>query len=633
MRRDDRLTAPRRARPARTGETDDTMVDGESSPARATPRSALPPAGEATVPDSPGEATPWFAELWARLKEHHLARWALGYAAFAVALLHAVTLVSDALAWPHAVLRVLTLALIAGLVAVPAYAWYHEVRAQRPGPWELALIALLLVTGGWALWHYAGGHADASESGSAQEFHPPPHSIAVLPFVNMSADSHQEYFSDGISEELLNALTDLDGLQVIARSSSFAFKGQNLDAKAIARKLNVASILEGSVRRAGNDVRITVQLVNAGDGFQLWSQTYDRELNDILQVQEEVASAVAGELKVKLTPAAQARIELGGTHNPDAYDAFLRGQAIYQNAQSTEESLRAALSFYDRALAFDPNYALAHGHRAHALVGISLFYLQGDELAATRAQARAAAQRAVALAPDSGEAHVELAYALALGVQDYAAAAPEFERALVLSPGSAQVQRLYGFFQAVLGHPDRAIAAGRRAVELDPRNALVRIALAQDFYFSRRYSEALTVLREALPFSPGSPYIAQWTMQTLLALRQIGEAQRFCTDTTGHLWESDRHRCLALVQHALAHPSEADEELAQYQALEKDRAAYLYAGIYAQWGDPTRALQWLKRAAELRDPHLYSLKVDWELDPIRSTSDYRGIETRENFPP
>jgi TolB-like protein/tetratricopeptide (TPR) repeat protein len=608
------------------------MPDKESDKAQADPATAR--GAEASAPVVSHAAAPWISELWTQLSEHHIAKWTLGYAASAVALLHAVTLVSDALEWPHGVLRGLTLVLMAGLVAVPVYAWYRGVRKKRPGTFELIFIALLLLGAGAALWHYTGGHTGTrATAGSAADFTPPPLSIAVLPFVNLSADKEQEYFSDGISEELLNALSDLDGLQVIARSSSFAFKGQNVDARTIARKLNVASILEGSVRRAGNAVRISVQLVNAANGFQLWSHTYERSLNDILQVQEDVATAVAQELKVKLTPTAQARIEVGGTHNPDAYDAFLRGQALYQSAHTGEETIKSALSSYDRALALDPNYALAHAHRAHALVAISLLYLEGDELASARAQAREAAERAVALAPESGEVHVELAYTLALGVQDYAAAAPEFERALELAPGSAQVQRLYGFFHAILGHEERAIAAGRRAVELDPQDALVRIVLAEDYYFGRHYSEALSVLHEALALAPDSPYAAEWIMQTLLGARQIEEAQRFCTDTQGYLSSSNRHRCLALVDHALTRQTDAERELAQYQTLEKDRAAYLYAGIYAQWGDAAHALQWLSKAEALRDPHLYSLKVDWELDPIRSTLEYHSLEARENFPP
>src|SRR3984957_8616558 len=190
-------------------------------------------------------------------------------------------------------------------------------------------------------------------------FAPPPHSIAVLPFVNMSGDASQEYFSDGISEELLDALSRLDQLHVVARTSSFSFKGQAVDTSTIARKFNVGSILEGSVRRAGNTVRITVKLIDGGNGFHVWSQTYDRNLSDILQVQTEVATAVASELKLKLAGDEAGKIEAGGTTNPDAYDAFLRGEQLYSKA-SGGESWRSALMFFDQAITLDPKYAFAY---------------------------------------------------------------------------------------------------------------------------------------------------------------------------------------------------------------------------------------------------------------------------------
>jgi TolB-like protein len=251
--------------------------------------------------------SPSVAGLWTRIKEHKIAQWTLAYAAFAFALLHGATLLSDALEWPHAVVRVLTLVLVVGLPIAPTLAWYHGVRAlKRVSGGELILITLLLLIGGSLLWLYprptehatpavaskATPPLSASSTASAV-FAPPAHSIAVLPFVNMSGDAKQEYFSDGISEELLDALSRLNELQVAARTSSFSFKGQNVDVSTIAHKLNVGAILEGSVRRAGKTVRITVQLINAVSGFHMWSQTYDRNFTDILKVQTEVATSVA----------------------------------------------------------------------------------------------------------------------------------------------------------------------------------------------------------------------------------------------------------------------------------------------------------------------------------------------------
>jgi adenylate cyclase len=317
--------------------------------------------------------------LGGRLKEHKVAQWTLAYGAFAYALLHGATLLSDALEWPHAIVRVLALLLVVGLPIAPILAWYHGVRAlKRVSGSELILITLLLLIGGSLLWLYPHPSAEhtasatiskaktlASGSGSAAAaFAPPAHSIAVLPFVNMSGDAKQEYFSDGISEELLNSLSRLNDLQVVARTSSFSFKGQNVDVSTIAHKLNVGAVLEGSVRRAGNTVRITVQLINAVSGFNIWSQTYDRNLTDILKVQSDVATSVAQQLEVKLIGDEAAKIELGGTDNAEAYDAYLRGLQAYEKVDGKAADFREALAEFDRAILLDPNFASGYARKA-----------------------------------------------------------------------------------------------------------------------------------------------------------------------------------------------------------------------------------------------------------------------------
>jgi len=194
-------------------------------------------------------------------------------------------------------------------------------------------------------------------------FNPPPHSIAVLPFVNMSGDKEQEYFSDGLTEELLNSLTRVDELQVAGRTSSFYFKGEHADLATIARRLNVANVLEGSVRRSGNTVRITAQLINAVTGFHAWSQTYDRDLGDILKLQTEIANAVASALRVTLLGDVAGKIELRGTRNPAAFDAYLRGAAVGRSMRGAQ-SQQAAIAEYNEAIRLDPAYALAYAARA-----------------------------------------------------------------------------------------------------------------------------------------------------------------------------------------------------------------------------------------------------------------------------
>src|ERR1700722_8500292 len=238
-------------------------------------------------------------------------------------------------------------------------------------------------------------------------FAPPPHSIAVLPFVNMSGDASQEYFSDGITEELLNSLSRLNELQVVARTSSFSFKGQNVDVSTIAHKLNVGAILEGSVRRSGNTVRITVQLNNPVTGFHMWSQTYDRNVTDILDVQTEVASKVAEQLEPKLVGDEATKLNLGGTQNPQAYDAYLRGEQILIG--SLAGKLPDALAAFDQAIALDPKYVKALAERAWVLHSMAINLDNPRDRSGMREPARVAAEEAVALAPDLGEAHSALA--------------------------------------------------------------------------------------------------------------------------------------------------------------------------------------------------------------------------------
>ena len=269
-------------------------------------------------------------------------------------------------------------------------------------------------------------------------FSPPARSIAVLPFVNLSGDATQDYLGDGISDELLNELSKLSELQVAARTSSFSFKGKSLDAATIARSLNVGALVEGSVRRDGDSLRITAQLINAATGFQIWSQTYDRRFSDMLHVQTEVATAVAKGLQVKLIGDEAAKLAHADTSNAAAYDAYLRGMQLFYRPNTGESGYRAAAEEFATAAALDPGYALAYTWRAAALVKVCMIGTNPNERAALRAQARSAAEQAVELAPQLGEAHLALALAHDIGVQDRAEAGREYDQALALAPGSAR---------------------------------------------------------------------------------------------------------------------------------------------------------------------------------------------------
>jgi len=463
-------------------------------------------------------------------------------------------------------------------------------------------------------------------------FNPPPHSIAVLPFVNMSGDKGQEYFSDGVSEELIDALSHVVALQVCARTSSFTFKGKNVDAGTIGRKLNVAAILDGSIRRSGNKVRITAQLVNATSGFQIWSQSYDRDLRDILALQTDIASAVAQEMEVKLLGDEPAKMEAGGTRNPAAYDAYLRGKQIEVTAQDLAAT-RQALAAFDQAVALDPDFAAAHAQRARSLRYMAWFSTEPTAIRDFKTQARQAAERAVALAPDYADAHMVLGWhILVQSFLDLGAAAREIDRAMALAPGSAAVLDSYAGFQGILGHHDAALAAMRGAIRLDPQNSRYRENLLANLSFARRFEDVLVAVEDVRALNPQSYYAGIYSATSNLALGRPELARQTCESPATPLDEDDRLRCLALADHALGRTAQAKKELAELQARKGEMGAAEYAAVYAQWGDSAAALQWLATAARVNPPSLDKLKVDWMFDPIRSQPQFQALERHFNFP-
>ncbi|HXN45181.1 MAG TPA: TIR domain-containing protein, partial [Bryobacteraceae bacterium] len=512
---------------------------------------------------------------------------------------------------------------------------------RRVGIPGLTLILVVMVTAGALLWRSlrpavpAGAQATSqdvtqkAESG-APVFSPPAHSIAVLPFVNMSGDPKEDYFSDGVSEELLNALAGLNDLQVAARTSSFSFKGQNVDVATIAHKLNVGAVLEGSVRRSGNTVRITAQLINTVTGFHLWSETYDRPFTDIFKVQTEVATAVAQQLEIKLAGSESARFEVGGTKNPDAYDAYLRARRLY--GVRTAEGLRAPLAEIDQAIALDPDYAAAYALRAEVLTYLS-YEPNIEGVKALREQAIASAERAVALAPDLGDAHVALGIVHARILLDFVGAGAEFDRAFAVAPGSAYVQDMFAAWMGLIGHSESALVGAQRVVSLDPQNPGAHFREGLVFYHAKRYNEALAAFRHAQALQPESTDVNRFFIEVLFRSGQMEQARQLLETPTTRVDQSDRHHLLAMVYRGLGRQADADHELAQYKKIVGDARPYRMAEIYAQWGDAPAALQSLLRAEQSLDINFFLIKVDPLLDPIRNDPQFKAFLARLKFPP
>jgi TolB-like protein/tetratricopeptide (TPR) repeat protein len=500
---------------------------------------------------------------------------------------------------------------VAGILATVGYGFYRESRAQ------VTVSAQALAV-----------PAAPSPASAVAAFAPPAHSIAVLPFVNMSGDRDQEYFSDGLTEELINSLAEINELQVAARTSTFSFKGKDTDIGTIARKLNVGAVLEGSVRRSAHTIRITAQLINAVTGFHLWSRTYDRDLGDVLKLQTEIATSVASALKVTLLADVAAKVELGGTGNPAAFDAYLRGAKAFSSMRDTKD-LPAAIAAYTEAIRLDPHYALAFAGRSIALSNVAK---EAETVAVPREsfeKAQADARQGRARAPDLAQAHLALAYVSELGTLDFTQAGAAYERALALAPGDAEVLRVSGLFAARMGHFDAGVAAIRRAVVLDPLARESHYFLGRALYAARRYTEAVTAYAEIMSLDPDYKGTYGWRGLAYYTLGDLQSARASCETQPDH-WLSQW--CLAVTYAKLGRHADAEAELAKLKIAMGDASAYQYATIYAQWGNRVQALDWLETALRLRDPGLVQLKTDPLLDPLRQEPRFKAIERELKFP-
>lgn len=530
--------------------------------------------------------------------------------------------------------------------AAPEEATSSIVTITTPTPRRFPALALItalagaaLLTGVYALWRTRSG---ASVTGvrvdaplqsrlpanvppiSAVPFNPLSHSIAVLPFVNLSGDKEQEYFSDGLTEELLNSLAHIDGLQVAARTSSFSFR-EHPNVADVARKLNVSTVLEGSVRRSGRTVRISAQLINAVTGFQVWSKTYDRDLGDVLKLQTEIATAVASTLEITLLGDADAKIQLGGTRNPAAFDAYLRALKAEEGSHDAKDA-ETTIAAFSEAIRLDPNFALAFAHRSLAWTDHA--EETGAAIGEDDERALADARDAGALAPELAEGHLALAFFFQDRALDFAQTKVELERAIALAPGNAQILGWYGRFAVMMGRTEAGIAAVRRAVILDPLNPRTHYRLMQVLYYARLYAESVAAGNDLLALDPQE--VQSFGFRGL-AYYGLGDFQRARSSCEARSSDEFAQFCLALTYHKLGRQTDAEAELAKLRAV-GNRWAYRCATIYAQWGNTNQALEWLETALRGRVPFLRWLKIDPLMDPLRQEPRFQTIERALKFP-
>lgn len=452
-------------------------------------------------------------------------------------------------------------------------------------------------------------------------------SIAVLPFTDMSPAKDQEYFSDGLAEQLINDLAKVSGLKVIGRSSAFQFEGKNEDLREVGQKLGVANVLEGSVSREGNHLRITAELIKADDGFQLWSQTYDREMKDIFAVQDEIALATTQALQLKLLgDNGQPVAPNLRSANPEAYQAFL--QANYFLGRGTgKEDLGKSLAYADTAIKLDEKFAPAWALRAsvqNAMAEVGL-----TEVTEGFRNARDDAERAIALDPTLASAYLALARTQIDYDWDWDAANTSLTKAATLEPGSVEVFRARSYLFRVLGNLDQAIQLYDQAVALDPLRASSHLGRGYLLYVAARYDEARVALQKALDLNPQAPLVHLTLCKILImkgrphqALAEIEKEPSDWGKLTGE----------ALAYYALDQQQNSTAALTSFVAKNQAHWDYQIAQVYAFRGEVDKSFEWLDRAYEQRDAGLPGIKTDPLFKNLRHDPRYTEFLKKLHLP-
>ena len=575
--------------------------------------------------------------FFAELKRRNVYKVAVAYAVVAWLLVQIATQVFPFFEIPNWAVRLVVLVLIAGFPVALVFSWAFEITSEgivreseiesgksithHTGRKIVALtIVLAVVATGLLIFQFVRPRSTSPSAATISN-----KSIAVLPFDNLSGDPQNAYFSEGVQDEILTRLAKIAELKVISRTSTQRFKSAPNDLRQIAQQLGVENILEGSVQKANDQVRVNVQLINALTDAHLWADTYDRKLTDIFAVETEIAKTVADVLQAKLTGSEQHVIAARPTANSEAHQLYLKGRFFWN--KRTGDDLKKSIDYFQQAIAADPNYALAYAGVADAYV-----FLPGYTAGSPQdcyPKAKAAAKKALKLDDTLAEAHTTLAIALLLYDFDFAQAIREFQHAIELNPNYATAHQQYGNIGLIdLGRFDDAIAEGNRAAELDPLSLVINADVGANYYYARRYDEAIAQLRKTLEMDPGY-YYAYITLGEALEMKGAGDTAIAEYQKARAL--NDDPSVLGLLAHAYAASgtkTEALKNLDQLKSLSKQRyvAAYSFTLVYLGLGDKEEALHWLEQSYQDRaggdiegirvDPFLDSLRGDPRFDAL-----------------
>ena len=566
------------------------------------------------------------SEFLQRLKQRKLVQWTVAYVAAAFALLQGIDIVAQRFGWPEQTMRLVIIALSVGFFVTLVLAWYHGERgAQRVTGTELLILSLLLAIGGGLLWRFvsiAGGPTEqsgAARASAESQSEVNAKSVAVLAFANLSDDKGSEYFSDGISEELLTVLQKIPGLHVAARTSAFSFKGKNATAQEIGQKLGVAHLVEGSVRKAGDAVRIAARLTQANTGEEQWSENYTRNLKDVFAVQTEIAQTIVEQLRGQLTggatnPTTKAEIqaevraaEKGGTKNVEAHEAYLQGR-FFLNRHSEKETDQARTAF-ERAVELDPKFALAWAGLAQTHVWDCNYATEGGQKGFNEhlAAARNAVERAIAIEPDLPDALYPKAMIETNFDYNWKGAAETLHKALALAPQDPALLMEAGNLAQARGELTQGLDLFRRAVASDPVNAQARAFLASSLSGSGHQEEARAEYAREIELNPSAPNSYAGMGTTYLLQGKFEEA---ATVAQKDIADWGRLLMVSCARWGQKRIPESDAALAELIAKFSETGAYQIAEVYGYRNDKDQAFEWLERARRQRDAGLPGLRAD-----------------------
>ena len=591
-----------------------------------------------------------FKSFFAELKRRNVYKVAVAYAVVAWLLIQAASIFFPAFDAPPWVMKIFIIVIILGFPVALIFSWAFEITPEGikleseiepnksikrgTGRKIIAVtIALAVVAAGLFVYQLVRSKSTITPRSASVQLRrdgqseaataAPNKSIAVLPFVNMSADKNDEYLSDGMTEELINVLARVPGLRVPGRTSCFAFKGKNEQDifRKVGDELHVGTVLEGSVRKAGDQLRVTAQLINVSDGYHLWSKDYDGDVKDILNFQSNVAEQVVQALQVQLGTEAARALSKKPTENAEAYRLYLLGR--YHFAKFTRAGWTNAIHYFEQALQIDPAYTLAYCGLADTYGWAGGQTLPGREAWAKEMEF---ARKALALGPNLAEAHLSMGTAL-YSVLGPHASKKELDRAVELNPNLALAYDQYGWTFAEIGRFDDAIAAEKKALELDPLNTFLNTNLAFFLYWARRYEEATAQIRKTLELDPNNAFAHSILGWCLIGKGNKTEAraefQRATTlDDLPWYVSSLGYACAVSGDRAKAEQILQDlEELSKQRYVSPANRAAVYLGL----GEKEKALDWLEKAYEDRDPIFWWIDGDQLYDSVRNEPRFQAL--------